>query len=155
MALSDIISAIKTKVETAVPTAKVYGYERWSPRWDGMLALFKTDTDLINAWMITRIQTESERTAYDTRRRAHVFRLRGVYGLDDSENTEATFQAQIEAIDAAFSLDDETMGDAVTTIRPYFGPMSGIDGTQIDSVDVRMFGNVLCHYAELRLGVIE
>jgi hypothetical protein len=155
MALSDIIADVKNRIETAVPGAVVHGYDRWSDRWGDFLALMKTSSGVINGYMISRTAAAAQRSAYDLRERAQVIRIRGFYGLDDSANTEATFQAQVEAIDAAFDIDDETLGGVVNTHRPYFGPMSGADGIQIDTVEHRVFGPALCHYAELRLGVIE
>lgn len=155
MALSSIIAGVKSRIETAVPGAVVHGYDRWADRWGDFLAMMKTSSDIINGYMISRTAGAAQRSAYDLRERAQVIRIRGFYGLDDSANTEATFQAQVEAIDAAFDIDDETLGDLVTTCRPHFGPMSGAAGIQIDTVEHRVFGSVLCHYAELRLGVIK
>jgi len=150
MALADIIAGAVAIVETAAPGARVHGYQRWAPRWDTFLGHFKTSTGIIHGWMLTRSSTAVRASAYGYRDRQHVITARGFYGLDDSANTEATFQATVDAIDAAVAA-DRTLGGTCLDEWPDWGPLSGVVGASIDTVDQRVFGNVLCHYAELRI----
>lgn len=154
MAYSTILSGIKAKVEGASSGAKVYDYERWSANWATMLALFKTSSGLIHAWMISRIATTRQYQSIGDAERAYIFRLRGVYGLDDSAGTEKTFQAVINAIADAFEA-DLTLGDTCLTLAPDWGPMAAQVGLQVLDVDIRMFGTVLCHHADCRLCATE
>jgi hypothetical protein len=122
-----------------------------------MLELFRVgghSDGKINGWTISRKRTATEQATMGEIERAHVFMIRGVYGLKDADATESTFQALIEDIQAAFEADD-TLGGACRTIDPDWGPMSGAVGLQVDLVEPRMFGGVLCHYAECRLCAIE
>jgi hypothetical protein len=65
-------------------------------------------------------------------------------GVDDAAQSEKTFNALVEAAAAAFR-SDRTLG----------GTALGHDFIQVDALDTRSFGGVLCHYAELSLTVYE
>jgi len=156
MSLSTIISKCSTEMAEVSGMGKVYGYERWAAPWTTFLSLFKTTGNKINGWTISRVAAPQRQETLGEKERAHILLFRGVYGLDDSANTEATFQTQIESMVTKFNEDDnENLGGACLTTHPDWGPMSGLVGLQVDKVENRMFGTVLCHYAECRLCAIE
>jgi len=152
--ISTIIAAIKTTLEGVTGIGNVYGYERWANNHSKFLDLFRTDADTINGWVISRASTAQQVTAYRKRQNAHVFTIKGFYGLKDADASETTFQALLDNIQTAFE-SDITLNGTVKTTCPNWGQMSGAAGLQITSVEARMFGNILCHYAECRLGAIE
>jgi len=154
MDYSTILSAIKTKVTTASGCSNVYDYERWAANWATILALFKTSGGLIHAWMISRVSTHRQAQSIGAAERAHVFRIRGVYGLDDSAATEKTFQGIANTVAEAFDA-DLTLSGACLTLAPDWGPMANQVGLQINDVDIRAFGNILCHHADCRLCATE
>lgn len=137
----------------------VHEYERWAADWNKMLALFKVEDDdgsRINGLMITRKTTARRKVNVGEIELAHVLVLRMVMGLKDAAATELTFQALVDALADAFDdNDNETLNDTCDTIRPDWGPMEGAVGLQIDIVEPRMFGSVLCHFFEGRLCALE
>lgn len=152
MNYSTILAAIKTKVEST--GGKVYDYERWAANWGTVLSLFKTTGGIIHGWTISRISTSRQSQSIGAAERAHIFRVRGVYGLDDSAGTEKTFQGVVNTLADAFDA-DLTLAGACLTLAPDWGPMQGQVGLQINEVDTRAFGTILCHHADCRLCATE
>lgn len=144
MALEEIRAHIKSVLEGVSGIGTVHEYERWAADWTRYLALFKTSADKINGWTITRRGTASVRDTMPTIMRNHTFIIRGIYGLKDTDESELTFQALIEAIQDAFEDEYLLGGYALNS-----GPM------QVNVVENRMFGTILCHFAELTLPVEE
>lgn len=156
MSLSAIYSAIKTQMQAVSGMGIVHDYVRWTPSWPGFLALYKTTGGIINGWAFGRVAMQQRHASLGAIEQAHVILFRGVYGLDDSAATEKTFQTQIDAMVTKFNdADNEDLGGACLTINPDWGPMDGAVGLQVDRIDHRLFGTVLCHYAECRLCAIE
>ena len=60
----------------------------------------------------------------------------------------------LAAIEEAFD-SKQTLNGTCLKISPEWGPLAGISGMQIEISEDRMFSNILCHYAELNLGVVE
>ena len=156
MSLTAIYTAIKTQMEAVSGMGKVYDYMRWSNNWGTFLTLFKTTGNIVNGWSFGRVSTAQRMESLGAIEQAHIILFRGVYGLDDSAATEKTFQSQIDAMVTKFNLAaNEDLGGVCLTINPDWGPMDGAVGLQVDKVDHRLFGTVLCHYAECRLCCIE
>jgi hypothetical protein len=132
----------------------VHGFQRWADTWPKFLDHFKTNEDRIHGWIVTRTRTAQRQTTMGAVERAHVFLIRGVYGLKDDQATELTFQALVDSIVEKFT-PDSTLDGACETTHPDWGPMANAAGLQADTVEHRMFGKVLCHYAECRLCAVE
>lgn len=151
-------AAIRAKIKTTISGVSgislVYDYVRWAASWGDFLDLFKTDANKINGWVFSRKSSPTLQRTIGEIERAHVYVVRGYYGLKDEDATEKTFQALVEAVQAAF-FTDETLGGACETTRPDTGPMAGAVGLQVDIVELRKFGTVLCHYFEGRLCAVE
>lgn len=154
MSLATIRAAVKTTLEGVSDIGNVYDYERWAKDWQTFLSLFKDANNVINGWMFSRIATPQRQATLGEKERAHIFALRGIRGLKDEDATEKMFQDHIEDIVSAFDA-DETLGGACLSINPDWGPMSGATGLQITEVNNRVFGTVLCHFAEGRLCALE
>ena len=156
MSLSSIMTALETEMQAVPGMGNVYTYERWTSQWSNFLNLFKTADNKINGWSMSRIATPQRQETLGEKERAHIIRFAGVYGLDDSAGTEEMFQTQIEAMVDKFNEDDnENLGGVCLTTHPDWGPMDGAVGLQVDKIENRIFGTVLCHYAECRLCAVE
>lgn len=155
MSYSEIASAIVDQIKTASGTDKVYAYERWAANWGAILNLFKTDEELIHAWMVSRMSVHRRvATIGGPYEIAHVFRVRAVYGMNDAAASETIFQGIIDTVAAAFDADPRLGGTCMTTYAE-FGPMQDQPGLQVEGIDIRTFGTVLCHHADCRICAVE
>jgi len=145
MALSHIRTAITSTI-TGAGIEIVYPYLRWATDRKTFLTLFKTDSNLINGWMHSRMETPSERAPKPLVTRKHTFRLIGLYGLNDADGSEVTFQTQVETVQGAF---DNAHNLGGCTGVQLSGP------ADVKVVENRIFAGHLCHFAELILPVIE
>lgn len=121
----------------------VHQYERYAADYSAFLSLFKHQ-DKINGWVITRRGVPTRLAAHQVEDREHQLLLRGYYGLADSAASEHTFQQLVEDVQDAFK-HDLTLGGACLKAGP----------VQVDVIEPRLFGTVLCHVAELSLSVRE
>lgn len=146
MAYATILAKIKSEIEEITDIGIVNDYLRHSKDWTTFLNLFRpTGKTYIRGWEISRSATDE---IYDdvnvTSRRTYTFLIRGYAQLDDSASSEKTFQGLLESICDKFR-GNPTL-DATATLT---GPV------QITSVDIKTFGSVLCHYAELSIIIME
>lgn len=134
----------------------IHDYHRLALDYGKILELFRDSTGRINACMfarekmVKRLVTGGE----GPQERGHIFLFVCVMGLSDAQATGLIFDALLTAIEEEFEKYDTLHGSCMTT-TPGWGPLSGQPGMQIDLIEERMFGNVLCHYAELRLCAVE
>lgn len=148
----EIRAAIKALVEGVPDIGEVYDYERWAPRWPEYLELFKTSVggvDQIRGWTIACERMMSVWEAYQFHRKTYYYVIRGYLGLDDSEATEKT----------AFALALAVVGELEQYPRLNGTLTNGVfaddEWPRIEVFEARMFGDVLCHYAEIRLAAYE
>lgn len=155
MSLAAIRARLKTIVETADTVSAVYDRERWAADWDTFLDRFKItvgEQDYIRGWMVSCLGFTQERLAFPnadgtiSKLRTYTFKVRGVFGVDDSASTELTYAnlavTVLEAIDADATLHNQSV---------YY------DCPPVDLTiyDYRMFGGVLCHYTEITVTPVE
>jgi len=141
-------AAIKTILEGVTDVGNVHDYERWAPDWSSYLDLFKTTiggTDQIRGWTITNERMPSRQVHDSGHRRDYVWVLRGVMGLDDSAATEKTFRALAEDVIEEFEV-DRTLSGVITN-----GAFAADGWPSLAVFEPRLFGTVLCHYAEIRM----
>lgn len=122
----------------------VHEYERFAKEWSRFLDFFKAPDGSINGWMISRQATPARRDNIPTIERRHKFILRGFYGLNDAAASELTFQDLVDRVQAAFD-NDNTLGGTVLDSGP----------AQVEIVENRVFGNLLCHCAEISIEAVE
>lgn len=151
MSEADIRERIAVILAAADSAAVVHQYQRFSSDLKTFIDLFRDGDNRIHGWVITR-RAVAKRELTSQIQRVYVFSLRGYYGMKDSAATEQAFQTMLDTIADAFD-NDYTLGGTCETTTPEWGPMSGLAGLQIEDIDLRMFGGVLCHFAECRLGV--
>ena len=149
--LADIREQIKVMLQGAPGIGIVPEYERLATDYNKMLALFKDADGRINGWTITRDETPERWITNVDYERVFEMVIRGYMGLQDAEATEIIFQDLVENISSAFRVSD-TLSGTCETINPEFGKMAGRSGIQVIIVEPRLFGSVLCHHCELRLG---
>lgn len=154
MALKDIREQIKVILCGVSGIGVVHDYMRFSNNWGKFISLFKDADGKINGWMFTRKKTPKSLQTKGDSNRTHHFVLYGFYALQDDQESEIVFQDLIEAIDAKFASYD-TLNGTCFCCSPTQDAQDKADGIQVDVVEVRMFGDVLCHYAELSLYVQE
>lgn len=154
MTLAARAAEVKDVLESVGGIGIVHGYTRFARRWSEVLGAFRSG-DIINASMISRNTSVSRQISTDLVERAHILAINSVYGLNDDDASETTFQDLIEAQHAAFVAYEPTWSQADITSHPIWGPMSGAVGLQIDTIDIRLFGEVLCHYAACRICIVE
>ncbi len=157
MSLADIREQIKVILSGVSGIGVVHDYERRTNDWGKFLDLYRVEgTGKINGWTISRKATPKRLFAKggSVATRTHHIRIRGIYGLKDDDASELIFQDLIEAIVPAFAAHD-SLNSTCFTCSPTDNASEGVDGIQVDLVENRIFGNVLCHYAELSLFVQE
>lgn len=151
MNLADIREQIRVILAGVPGIGVVHDYERLSTDWNKYLDLYKDSGGRINGWTVSRFKTpERTHSQGGGMTRTHQFIIRGIYGLKDADATELAFQDLVEAICVAFRAAD-TLNGACFTCTPTEGAPDGAAGIQVEIVEPRMFGGVLCHYAELHL----
>lgn len=144
MALSNIITAVATILGGVTNVGKVYSYRRWAADEASFKSLFATGSTIL-AWTITRESTETDDFdggSHDY----HAIVLRGWMGVKDSADTEATFQALVESVRAAFQTNRELF--VTGTANAEFS-----ERIKVRKVDYVKYGEYFCHYAELELKV--
>lgn len=146
-----IAADIKAKLLTITDIGQVHDYYRWSKEAGKFLTMFSTTiggVPQIRGWEITRVSApEHKRGAFW---RHHQFRIAGYMGLRDATATDKTFQTIIENICETFRV---ASGGATWDYRNGDSPDNS--AAQVNMIDVREFGAVLCHYADITLSVTE
>lgn len=135
---------------TAVPNCgKVHGYSRLALNPAKYLEHFlDRPSGRIKGWEITRAGA-SEHIAGAVFRH-HRFVLRGFLGFQDESASDEIFQQLIEEVCAAFRT---AAPGAAWLFRD--GDNDEAGPAQVQLIEERMFGQVLCHYCEIQLSVTE
>lgn len=145
-------TAIRDQIQTTLSgvsgIGQVHNYLRYVTTQSAFEALFVSG-GVINAWLHTRRATDGQRLTNKHTVRRHTWSILGYYALDDSAQSELTFQALLESIEQAFRADVTLTGtaeyvEAIDIIEP-------VGHVMLPPGD----GGFLCHFAELRLVVQE
>lgn len=154
MTLPEIREQIKTVLAGVPGIGVVHDHERFVNDWNKFLALFQDSAGYINGVMFHREKQANRQETHGEVDQANVFLIRRFMGMQDGRDTGIIFDDHLDAMLDALLEPDELNAGTITT-APDWGPMAGAVGAQLEVSDVRMFGNVLCHYAELRLCVAQ
>ena len=140
-------AAIKTELDTVANVGKTHGYERYASDWANFLGHFKDGTGIVRGWTIHRETMAVEINALDQPNmrldQTVAVVLRGYMGLNDSGDTQATFDALLDTVMAAFNGQPSLHAD-VRLIGP----------CQLQRNEWRNFGGVLCHYCEIAIPIL-
>lgn len=156
MSEATVRAAIITAIEDVDDIGQVYDYTRWRIRLGDIVDLLTATIDgedKIRAWMVTctgisqeKLVAEENHPLNDVIIWEYSYLIRGVMGLQDSEETEkdAILLAQnlMRALDKNNALQTFLFSE-----RPEL--------PQVATFDTRMFGQYLCHYIEIRWSLKE
>ncbi len=146
--VTEIRKAIANKIFAVDPAIAVHDYERYTKQMSDLVAMYKSgDPPRLNGYHVRKVGTRE--VFVDTGRWSvwHRWRIRGLMALKDADETEKLFDEQLEAIRDAFRDDDDLGGLILTSIDD----RSGEAGIQVLEQKPVMFGDALCHWAELGL----
>lgn len=146
-----IVADIKAILETIPAIGIVHSYERWVIAHSKFIELFKSPAGFICGWEITRrAASEHKRGPFF---RHHQFVLRGYRSLKDDQATSLDFQELCDEICTAFRTAEPLALNA--TWQYGNGDDPDASAVQIETINERMFGETLCHCAEIQLSVTE
>lgn len=147
----EIRDDIKGKLEAVEDVGVVHGRARMSGDWGKYLQLFKDPADdRIRGWEITRGAVRQHVAGANFRH--HLFILRGHLGLNDADATDEAWQVLIDAICDAFQ-DARPPANASWLYQNGDAPAEA--AVQVPINEIRLFGSVLCHYAEVHLSITQ
>ena len=144
-------AAIRTGIYNAVNgvtnVGKVYDRLRLTTEWsyEQFLDLFKVNIggiEQIRGWMIEYKNFETD-DSFQCFTRKHEYVINGFMRVNDERASEKEFATLVETV-------SDTL-DADSTVHAH----SDSDPAQLGVFEVRLFGNVACHYAEITQKVSE
>lgn len=147
---STIAADIKTKLEGISGTGIIHAYERQTVAQGKFIDLFKDSTGKICGWEITRRAAPETYTGPTNRH--HQLLLHGYQGLQDAAASASAFQDLCDDICDLFR-DANAPTGATWQYRNGLEP--GKTPVQLELIDDRMFGNVLCHHAVISITITE
>lgn len=142
MAYSDILARLKTDIEAVTGIGNVYDYKRLSKRDQKRKELFLKN-GILHWWEISR-ENGSDTTDYLTMVvNKDSWYVQSWYAVDDSEESEKTFQALVDSVVLAFS-QDRLLGGNGYIVEPVTKP----------EISEEMKVDVLCHTAKIDLKIL-
>lgn len=147
-----IIADIKAKLTEIEGGGVVHDYERWIVDAKKFLDEFKDPTSgrVLGCEITRKSVSEHQRGAFF----GHNLMVVQYYmGLSDAAATDKLFQVLINRIRAKFRQAEPTDVGAPWDYRNGDDPNAA--PVQVPVIDLRMFGNVLCHHAEIHISVTE
>lgn len=156
--------AIAAEVALVSNIGRLHTFQRWARDIHRYLEHFEWDpptgSDQIRGWLLTRESAREELGSFASNapggfvpaglnRRTHTFLLFGIMSLEDSTSSELTFQDLVEAVCDRFRTNDALrLSGTIASLERLVPP-------QVDRIDIRTFGSVLCHTVEIRIQAIE
>jgi hypothetical protein len=149
MSEATIRAAIYNALSGVSNVGKVYDYERWAADWGAFLDFFKTTINnkvQIRGWEVGYrgfVPDVTFEILAGSFIRNHQFVVAGYLGLDDSAGTEKTMSALAETVADTLEADST---------------LNGLSNGNVEAVllfEPRIYGGVLCHYAEITLTIGE
>lgn len=135
-------AGIKTLVLTVPGAGKIHDYERWVTDQAKFIDLFKDASGRIMGWEITRSSIGRVERLGGRFKVTAEYRLKGYYCLKDSEGTEKAFNVIVDAI-------------VLTLLSNQVAGSEKVSLPRVENIGARVFGQVLCHYAEIVLDLTE
>ena len=165
----EIGDAISSEISSVAEAGRVHSYQRWSADLGKYLDLFRWEASdglaQIRGWVLTRERAGEEAASIGSSaaggftpvglvRRTHTFLLFGIMSAEDAVGSEVAFQDLLEDICDRFR-DNKTLRLLDESGAPRVRSLERLQPPQVDMIELRTFGSVLCHYAEIRLQAIE
>lgn len=141
--------AIRLKIQEVIKRVPgigpVHEYERWTKDWNQFLALFQDPiSKKILGWEITRQSAPGKYISNCEEEVSAAYRIQGYLAVQDSDRTDIKFNALIDLVRAEFR-QDFTLGGLNELPK----------GFNVQTIDTRTFGSVMCHYCEIIIPVQE
>ncbi len=143
MSYAAIRDYLKGRLETIPGIGVVHSYDRWAADWATLLKLYSAN-GRIQGWHITRKATPESWDNLPAVERQHNFEIVGIYALNDAAASEKAFQELVERVMGLLRFDFELGGHCLLA-----GPLN------LETLEPRMFGTVLCHVAVIKLPAQE
>jgi hypothetical protein len=151
MSYQTIATDIKAKLTALGGCGVIHTYARQAVDAAKFIELFRDKVSgQILGCEITRGSVPE--TLHGAHHRLHQFRISFYKGLQDEKATSVNFQEQCDDICETFRTASPPVG-AAWEYRNAGNPENA--PAQIDTIDDRLFGSVLCHCAEISLVVSE
>jgi len=147
MSYETVINQIEIilKTATGVDSDTVYKYERHTKVWSTYISSFKDSNNVIHGYIITRTDVEEENEAGRTNKTNSIWLIRCFYALSSNGETEnTTFQPLLDTIRTKFREKPRLNNTVLTT-----------NAIRVSGIAPLMFGDVLVHYAEIRIETEE
>lgn len=150
-----ILADIKAKLLGITDIGVVHDYYRFNTDPGKFITLFAyTPTGgskQVRGWELTRISAPEKRKSIGLIDKIHKFRAAGYMSLKDADATDKTFQVLVDNVCETF----RTAASGVSAWDYIDADNPGAPPVQANIIEVREFGGVLCHYAEIDITVIE
>lgn len=161
--MANTVAVIRTDIYNVLTTLDasnniglVHDYERWALQWEDVLSVLRDPVDeIVKSWMVVYQgfvpvpEASFFSQDYDYNKsltvRAHRFLVRGVYAVDDANESEKTFATLTETVINALD-SDETLHDQ----DRYWGDPPMLPA-ELSAFEIRSFAGVLCHIAEISI----
>lgn len=151
MSYLDIVTDIKTHLSTIPVIGMIHTYDRQIVDPAKFIELFRyKPTAQILGWEMHR--TAVPEIVHGAHFRLHQFMLRGYMSVEDAKATSLKFQDLADQVCAKFRTAAPPPG-STWEYRNAAEPLNS--AAQIDIINDRMFGSVLCHCAEISLVISE
>lgn len=147
---SAIASDIKAKLITVPGTGIIHTYERQVAQMAKFIELFKDPAGKICGWEITRRAVQEHQRGAVARH--HQMVIHGYMGLQDATASSIVFQDLCDEICDLFRTATPPPG---STWEYRNGDEPDKTPPQIELINDRMFGPVLCHHAVISISVTE
>ena len=136
-------------LETVSEVGQVHNRLRFANNWQTLLNMFKTDPpdgvgeSLLLGWMLTRTDKTPlpEDGSFGRVYYLHHFQLQGIMAHSDEGDSEGAFQDLIDRILLVLDADSALLGGS--NVQEGSGPATA------RLIELRTFGTVLAHYAEI------
>lgn len=150
MSQASVRAIIAAEIGGVTNVGLVHDYERWAVLWPDFLSKFKTTisaASVIRGWTITCSGWADTVTGFRASAneanimREYRFTVRGYIGLADADETEHTAIALAETVCNRLNT-----SAALHDLARAWGR---VPVCNLTAFEARMFGNVLCHYAQI------
>ena len=142
-------------IRSVTGVENVYDYPLTFTTWDEFVSHWKDSTGKILGFEIARRAARENYDDHDEATCAHSYIIKGYMGINNAGASDNAFQALLEAIRGRFRFDHYLSGVDLDSQGNKVMEATSVTPVQVERSDERLFGSVLCHYAEMAISVSE